>query len=106
MIHQTSIWIGLEDIFVEPGALWTPETSLLALILVPCLLAQCPPYSTLLGLCLPIRPFAYAKLPKKREFRRLMVCLVTKGTNVQVSFMAILRTVSSIYAKSLSLDCD
>jgi hypothetical protein len=71
--------------FIKPGALWTSECSLLALVYVPCLLAQCPPYSTLLGLCLPIRPFAYAKSPKKREFRRLMVCLVTKGTNVQVS---------------------
>ncbi|KAJ5548462.1 hypothetical protein N7513_005696 [Penicillium frequentans] len=68
---------------VKPGALWTPECSLLALIYVPCLLAQCPPYSTLLGLCLPIRPFSYATSTKRRGFRRLLVCLVTKGTNVQ-----------------------
>ncbi|OQD91820.1 hypothetical protein PENSOL_c048G11216 [Penicillium solitum] len=69
--------------FVKPGVLWTPDCTILAIIYAPFLLGQLPPYSILLGLCLPMRPFAYKKSPKGRYFRELKVCLVTKGTNVQ-----------------------
>lgn len=48
------------------------------------LLAQCPPYAHVWGLCLPMRPFEYAQAPKRRAVRALRVCLVTKGSNFQV----------------------
>ncbi|KAJ6191594.1 hypothetical protein N7519_001615 [Penicillium mononematosum] len=68
---------------VEPGVLWTPDCTILALVYAPFLLGQLPPYSILWGLCLPMQPFAYKKSPKGRYFRELKVCLVTKGTNMQ-----------------------
>jgi len=49
------------------------------------LLSQCPPYAHIWGLCVPMRPFKYAEAPKQRKFGVLRVCLVTKGSNFQVS---------------------
>lgn len=49
-----------------------------------CLLGQLPPYASIFGLCLPMKPFAYARSPKRRSFQTLRICLVTKGTNFQV----------------------
>lgn len=83
-LYEISIWTGAYHEVVVPDARWTPDCTVLAMILGPFLLFQLPPYYTLWGLCLPIRPFAYAKASKKRPFRSLRVCLVTKATNVQV----------------------
>ncbi|KAJ5154712.1 uncharacterized protein N7500_010151 [Penicillium coprophilum] len=69
--------------FVEPGVLWTPDCTILAIVYAPFLLGQLPPYSILWGMCLPMRPFAYNKAGKGRSFRELKICLVTKGTNMQ-----------------------
>ncbi|RAH67809.1 glycosyltransferase family 2 protein [Aspergillus aculeatinus CBS 121060] len=79
----TIFFLGAYHEVVVPDARWTPDCTVLAMILGPFLLFQLPPYYTLWGLCLPIRPFAYAKASKKRPFRSLKVCLVTKATNVQ-----------------------
>lgn len=49
------------------------------------ILAQLPPYASVIGLCSPMRPFRYARAPRRRDFRALNVCLVTKGTNSKVS---------------------
>lgn len=75
---------GVVEAVVKPGVLWTPDCTIIAIVLVPFLIAQVPPYFILWGLCLPIRPFSYANSPKQRTFRSLRVCLVTKATNVQV----------------------
>ncbi|KAJ5681050.1 hypothetical protein N7536_012189 [Penicillium majusculum] len=89
--------------FVKPGVLWTPDCTILAIIYAPFLLGQLPPYSILLGLCLPMRPFAYKKSPKGRYFRELKVCLVTKGTNVQVSYLYPPLSILSHYIKAHAL---
>lgn len=88
-LYRISIWTGFYDMFVKPGVLWTPDCTILAIIYAPFLLGQLPPYSMLWGLCLPMRPFAYEKSPKGRYFRELRVCLVTKGTNLQVSYLSL-----------------
>lgn len=76
--------IGVPDAIVKPGVYWTNDCTIIAIVTVPFLLAQVPPYYILWGLCLPIRPFSYANSPKQRSFRSLRVCLATKATNVQV----------------------
>lgn len=47
-------------------------------------LTQLPPYANTIGLCLPSRPYQYSQKPRRRSFRTMNVCLVTKGTNFQV----------------------
>lgn len=76
---------GVPDTIVKPGVYWTRDCTILAIVTVPFLLAQMPPYYILWGLCLPIRPFSYANSPKQRSFHSLRVCLATKATNVQAS---------------------
>ncbi|KAJ5970503.1 uncharacterized protein N7479_000421 [Penicillium vulpinum] len=93
-LYQISVWTGLYDKFVEQGVLWTPDCTILAIIYGPFVLGQLPPYSTLWGLCLPMRPFAYKQSPKRRYFRELKVCLVTKGTNMQAALPNFVNVVS------------
>lgn len=104
-LYRISTWTGFYDMFVKPGVLWTPDCTILAIIYAPFLLGQLPPYSVLWGLCLPMRPFAYKKLPKGRYFRELKVCLVTKGTNVQVSLYST-PNILSYYIKAHTLVTD
>ncbi|KAJ5864995.1 uncharacterized protein N7529_006911 [Penicillium soppii] len=82
-LYRVSTWTGLYDMVVQQGVLWTTDCTVIAIVHAPFLLSQLPPYSILWGLCLPMRPFAQADSTKKRVFRELKVCLVTKGTNVQ-----------------------
>lgn len=105
-LYRLSTWTGFYDMFVKPGVLWTPDCTILAIIYAPFLLGQLPPYSILLGLCLPMRPFAYKKSPKGRYFRELKVCLVTKGTNVQVSYLYPPLSILSHYIKAHALVID
>ncbi|KAJ5780347.1 hypothetical protein N7457_005507 [Penicillium paradoxum] len=70
-LYHITIWTGLYTRLVQPDILWTPDCTILAIVYAPFLLAQLPPYSILWGLCLPVRPFTYAKSPKKRVFREL-----------------------------------
>lgn len=85
---------GVPDAIVKPGAYWTRDCTILAIVTVPFLLAQMPPYYILWGLCLPIRPFSYANSPKQRSFRSLRVCLATKATNVQASSLLVVVVVA------------
>lgn len=106
-LYRISIWTGFYNMIVKPGVLWTPDCTILAIIYAPFLLGQLPPYSVLWGLCLPMRPFAYKKSPKGRYFRELKVCLVTKGTNVQASYLSSSLDILSHYiqAHALVIDC-
>ncbi|KAL4899973.1 hypothetical protein BDW74DRAFT_188840 [Aspergillus multicolor] len=62
---------------------WDWSTVLHFLMNVFFLCAQYPPYSSVLGLCLPIKPHANKTAVKWRTFNKLRVCLVTKGTNYE-----------------------
>ena len=105
-LYRISTWTGYYDMLVTPGVLWTPDCTILAIIYAPFLLGQLPPYSILWGLFLPMRPFAYKRSPKGRYFRELKVCLVTKGTNVQVSYLPSPLNILSHYIKAHALVID
>ena len=46
-------------------------------------LTALPPFGYAIGICWPIRPFELGSKPKARTFKRLILCLVTRGENVQ-----------------------
>ncbi|KAF9878423.1 cre-bre-3 protein [Colletotrichum karsti] len=66
---------------VSPNNHWNWATIFQTALLAVGLIAQMPPYVSVIGLCMPMRPAANAQAPVKRDFRSLRVCLVTKGTN-------------------------
>ncbi|KAK6223826.1 cre-bre-3 protein [Colletotrichum tabaci] len=69
------------DNSVSANNQWNWATILQTALMFFGLVAQMPPYVSVLGLCMPMRPGSYAQAPAKRDFRSLRVCLVTKGTN-------------------------
>lgn len=77
------------DNSVSANNQWNWATILQTALMFFGLVAQMPPYVSVLGLCMPMRPGSYAQAPAKRDFRSLRVCLVTKGTNFDVSPMCL-----------------
>lgn len=71
-------------ILAEDGS-WDWSTVVCVLLNITNIISQLPPYASVLGLCLPMRPFRYAQAHRRRTFQTLNVCLVTKGTNLKVS---------------------
>ncbi|KAJ9386718.1 CAZyme family GT2 [Paecilomyces variotii] len=82
-LYQLTVYTGLQQRIVDRNALWTVDCLILSIPFLPLVLTQRPPYAALWGLLLPARPFAYARSPKRRSFRSIRICLVTKGTNFQ-----------------------
>lgn len=79
---------GLYKAVVSETDEWDLKTILYILLNICLLVTEAPPYARLWGLCLPMKPFRYAQAPRVRDFRNLRVCLVTKGTNVEVCQIA------------------
>ncbi|KAL4878172.1 glycosyl transferase family group 2-domain-containing protein [Aspergillus karnatakaensis] len=60
---------------------WETSTTIHFVMNIFFLIAQFPPYASVWGMCLPLRPRENKENPKSRTFKTLRVCLVTKGTN-------------------------
>ncbi|KIW17395.1 hypothetical protein PV08_04589 [Exophiala spinifera] len=77
--------VGYEALVVEYDAnfQWNWTTLVCCIANAVFVAAQLPPYASIWGLCLPMRPNIHSQSPRQRSYSSLKVCLVTKGTNFQ-----------------------
>lgn len=83
--YKSTRLVGYYDYMVSKDGDWNATTVCHTILVICFVLSQMPPYANIIGLSMPTRPYQYAQRPKRRTFNSLKVCLVTKGTNVQVS---------------------
>ena len=85
MIRHVLLVTGLFHVEFDRNVWWTSEAWwILALYAPAALVVEANPYLWTLGAFLPVASSAYKEKPVRRTLRRLLVCLVSKGTNMKV----------------------